>query len=124
MKNALLILLLLILPWQAITAAERNFAHVIGSGQGEARFVKHFTEHAEQVLHHHDDADGDSHEDDTQESSRHLADVDHGFSLNVLLPAAHAIASLPSSGSAPVIRPKTFSNRTTVPPLRPPRALA
>lgn len=100
--------------------------HMIGGGQSTVYFVKHYTEHADQILHHHDDEDdsGGSHEDDTKESQRHLADVDHGFSMNVLLPAAPAMAVLIEARTAPVVRPDTFYNRTTLPPLRPPRALA
>lgn len=60
MKNKLLILLLFLLPWQALTAAERNYVHVIGGGQGTVYFVQHYTEHVDQVLHHHDDDAGSS----------------------------------------------------------------
>ncbi|MEX5745941.1 hypothetical protein [Massilia sp. X63] len=125
MKNKLLILLLFLLPWQAITAAERNYAHVIGGGQGTVYFIQHYTEHVDQVLHHHDDDDdnGGSHQDDTGKSLRHLADIDHGFSINVLLPAPPAIAWLPQVRVAPVLRPDSFFTRTTLPPLRPPRPL-
>jgi hypothetical protein len=33
MTKAILIFLLMELPWQAIAAAERNFTHVLGSGK-------------------------------------------------------------------------------------------
>lgn len=126
MKNTILILLLLLLPWQVITATERNFTHVIGNAQSEASFVKHFTEHVDQVLHHHDDddKDHDTHEDDSQESFRHLADVDHGFSLHVLLPTSQAVDILPVMSGAPMIPLDSYSDRTTLPLLRPPRTLA
>jgi len=123
MKNALLILFMLLLPWQTITAAERNFEHVTGSQQNVAYFVKHFTEHAELVMHHHDDdePDGVAHDDDTQKSARHLADFDHGLAFNVLFPAPHTVVILPTARVAPTIRPDTFDDRTTLPPRRPPR---
>lgn len=126
MKNALLVLLMLLLPWQAITAAERNFMHVVDSQQGEAAFVKHYTEHVELIMHHHDGDDdgGASHDDDSQKSVRHLADFDHGFSFNVLFPTDHLVATLPTVRIAPAIRPDTFDDRTTLPPRRPPRTLA
>lgn len=127
MKNVLLVLLMLLLPWQAITAAERVYLHVTSSsGQGEAAFIKHFTEHNEQILHHHDDDEGDgvSHQDDTAKSWRHLADIDHGFSINLLLPAAPMVATLPDVRVAPVIRPEFFEDRTPLPPRRPPRTPA
>jgi len=126
MKNALLVLLMLLLPWQAITAAERNFVHVMNGKQSEASFVKHFSEHVEMIMHHHDDDDDDgdaSHNDDTQKSARHLADFDHGLSLNVLLPAPHMVAMLPAVRIAPAIWSGTFDDHTTLPPRRPPRAL-
>jgi len=124
MKNALLILFMLLLPWQTITAAERNFMHVTDSQQSEANFVKHFTEHVDMVMHHHDDDDGVAHDDDTQKSARHLADFDQGLCFNVLFPAPHAVPMLPVVRIAPVIRPDSFADRTTLPPRRPPRALA
>lgn len=126
MKNKLLILLMFLLPWQALTAAERHYAHVIGGGQSPALFVQHYTEHVEQILHHHDDdgAGEQSHQDDTQKSARHLADVDHGFSMNILLPVPPVLAWLPDVRVAPVPRANTFYNRTTLPPLRPPRVPA
>ncbi|QYG02788.1 hypothetical protein [Massilia sp. NP310] len=124
MKNTFLILLMFLLPWQTISAAERNFEHMIGSGQSTVYFVQHFTEHVDQILHHHNDDDdsGGSHQDDTKKSLQHLADVDHGFSINVLLPASPAVAVPIEARIAPSMRPDTFYNRTTLPPIRPPRA--
>lgn len=126
MKNALLVLLMLLLPWQAITAAERSFVHIMNGKQSEISFVKHFSEHVELIMHHHDDDDDDgdaSHNDDTQKSARHLADFDHGLSLNVLFPALHTVAMLPVVRIAPAIWSGIFDDHTTLPPRRPPRAL-
>ncbi len=128
MKNALLVLFMLLLPWQAITAAERNFVHIMNGKQSEVSFVKHFSEHVEMIMHHHDDdADDDdgevSHNDGTQISARHLADFDHALSLNVLFPALHSIAMLPIVRIAPTVWSGTFDDHTTLPPRRPPRAL-
>lgn len=126
MKNALLILFMLLLPWQTITAAKRNFMHVTGSQQSEAYFVKHLTEHIELVMHHHDEDDDGvvAHDDATQKSARHLADFDQGLCFNVLIPAPHAVAVLPAVRIAPVVRPDSFADRTTLPLRRPPRVLA
>ena len=125
MKNALLVLLMLLLPWQTISAAERNFTHVVSSQQGTASFIKHFTEHARLVMHHHDGDDngGPPHDDDSRQSTRHLADVDHGFSVNALFATPLAITALPDVRIAPVIRPDSFEDRTTLPLRRPPRSL-
>jgi hypothetical protein len=97
--------------------------HMIGGGQSTEYFIQHYTEHTDRILHHHDDEAGSSgsHEDDTDQSLRHLADVDHGFSMNVLLPVPPAVISLPEVRAAPMVRPDAFFDRTTIPPLRPPR---
>ncbi len=127
MKQTLLILLMLILPLQTFAAAERNFAHVLGSGKGHgAEFViKHMAEHADHVAHHHDDDhdadDGTTHVDNSQKSVQHLADYEHGCSMNILLPALTAAVLPDAVYVAPILRPDVFSNRTTTPLLRPPR---
>jgi hypothetical protein len=133
MKKALLILLMMLLPWQAYAAMERNLVHVLGDGhaQSMALVVKHMAEHAAHVLHHHDD-DGDDdgagvaalHEDDSQKSVQHLADYDHGCGLHILMPAYSALPMAPAVRSAPPGFHDTYSDRTTLPLLRPPRPLA
>lgn len=125
MKNALLILLMLLLPWQSATAMERNFTHVMDSQQSTASFIKHYSQHVKLVMHHHDGADdrGASHDDDSQQSARHLADFDHGVSFNVLFSAQFAVATVPAIRIAPVIRPDSFDDHTTPPLRRPPRTL-
>lgn len=130
MKNALLILLMLLLPWQAISAAERSLTHVLGSQQSTASFIEHFTHHLKLVMHHHDsgdDNDGDGggpmHDDDSRQSARHLVDFDHGFSASVLFATPVGVAVLPEIRIAPVIPPDSFDDRTTLPLRRPPRAL-
>ncbi len=131
MKKAILTLLLMVLPWQAIAAAERNFTHVLGSGKSQnLQFIlKHMAEHADHILHHHDDDadegdDSNTHVDDSLKSIQHLADYDQAGSLNVLLfipelPDGTLLSPIPS-----VIWSDTYSNHTTMPLLRPPRAPA
>ena len=128
MKKALLILLMMLLPWQAYAAMERNLVHVLGDGQPHAMaFVaKHMAEHAAHVLHHHDDDgdDGDApslHQDDSQKSVQHLADFDHGCGLHILMPAYGALPMALAERSAPPVFHDTYSDRTTLPLLRPPR---
>lgn len=128
MKKAILIFLLMVLPWQTIAAAERNLTHVLGTGKSnDLQFVlKHIAEHADHILHHHDDdADDDddntTHVDDSMKSVQHLADYDQAGCLNVLffipeLPDTTFLSPIPS-----VICSDTYSNRTTTPLLRPPR---
>lgn len=131
MKNVVLILLMLVLPLQAIAAAERNFAHVLSSGSGHGLdfVVKHLAEHADHVLHHHDDDDDDAddgapHVDNSQKSLQHLADYEQGCGMQILLPALNQPCLPVAARVAPLFRPDLFSNRTTMPLLRPPRALA
>ena len=130
MKNVLLILLMLILPLQAIAAVERNLTHVLGSGSGHglAFVAKHMAEHAEHVPHHHDDdddaEDGGTHVDNSQKSIQHLADYEQGCGMNILFPAFSEPCLPVAPRAAPSFRPDVFSDRSTTPLLRPPRALA
>ena len=122
MKKALLIFLMLVLPWQAIAAMERNLAHMGGgSGHGSEFVVKHMAEHAEHVLHHHDDDGGATHVDDSQKSAQHLADYEQAGSLNILLPFLNApvLAAIPHF--PPAFWRDPFHTRSVLPLLRPPR---
>lgn len=123
MKNVLLILFMLLLPWQAIAAAERNLAHVTSSKQGQTELIQHFTEHVQLVMHHHDDDGGESHDDDKQQSSRHLVDISQGFSINALFPTSHTVLVSPMVRVGHPLPPYSFQTRTILPPLRPPRTL-
>lgn len=98
--------------------------HVMGGQQSAASFIKHYTEHIELIMHHHDSDDGSgvSHDDDSEKSARHLADFDHGVNFNVLLPASHAVAALPTVRLAPATCLYSFDDRNTPPPRHPPRA--
>ena len=134
MKKAILIFLLMLLPWQAIAATERNFAHVLGSGMSRdlGFVVKHIAEHADHVLHHHDDdadedgddGDNDAHVDESMKSIQHLADYDQAGSLNVLFFVPNQPDGALVSPSPSGIWSDTFSDRTTIPLLRPPRTPA
>ena len=128
MKNAILVLLLLLLPWQSIIAAERNLTHILGSSHGPEFMAKHMAEHADRVLHHHDDDDdtdnSSTHVDKSQKSFQHLADFEQGGSMCILLPASTAPSFAALQRIAHVLRPDAFTNRTTPPLLRPPRASA
>lgn len=132
MKKFLLILLMLAIPWQAIASTERNLTHLLGSGSGKGMgFVsKHIAEHTAHIAHHHDDdadedaADSGTHVDNSQKSLHHLANFEQGCSMNILLPAISELC-LPDLGRiAPIFRSDGFSDRTTTPLLRPPRALS
>jgi len=128
MKNAVLILLLILLPWQSVVAAERNLKHVLGAGHGMAFVVHHMAEHSGLVLHHHDDdgdGDGKVHVDKSQKSVQHLADFELGNNTYPILPSAFDAPDLLFiDREISLWRSDTFSNRTTSPLLRPPRSLA
>lgn len=133
MKKALLIILLIVFPWQAIAAAERSLVHVMSSGTGgDLRYMsKHMAEHEARVLHHHDDdddgdgdGDGDVHVDKSEKSVQHLNDYEHGCGLHVLLPAPPVLSAIALPQFAPISRPENHSDRTTLPPLPPPRVRA
>ena len=57
MKNALLILIMFLLPLQSLIAAERNVAHIMEGGNtfGMGFVAKHMADHAAVVPHHHED---------------------------------------------------------------------
>jgi hypothetical protein len=127
MKKALLIILLIVFPWQAIAAAERNLVHVMSGGTGgDVHYMsRHMAEHEAHVLHHHDDDDdGDAHVDKSEKSVQHLNDYEHGGGLHVLLPLPPVVSPLALPQSAPASRPENYSDRTTLPPLPPPRVRA
>lgn len=131
MKKALLIFLMLVLPWQAIAAMERNIGHLSGSGHSSAFAIKHMIEHAEHVLHHHDD-DGDDdddgahapHVDKSEKSVHHLADYEQAGSMNILLPSLAVPVSAVIARSPPAFWRDPFRTRTVLPLLRPPRLSA
>jgi len=127
MKKALLIFLMLLLPWQAFAAMERNVAHFSGTGgvHGPAFVVKHMVEHAEQVLHHHDDdgdaAAGATHVDSSQKSVQHLADYDHAGSMHILLPTVSAPGLVAIARTPRTFWRDPFRTRSILPLLRPPQ---
>lgn len=129
MKNVVLVLLLLLLPWQSVVAAERNLTHVLGSGHAMVVALEHLAEHEAHVLYHHDDeqnADGDysPHVDKSQKSVHHLANCEHGGSMFLFFPPPCLPGVLVAERLAPSLPPDAFSDRTTSPLLRPPRIAA
>ncbi|MYM96447.1 hypothetical protein [Duganella vulcania] len=128
MKKALLILMMLLLPWQTATAMQRNLVHLLGGGADAAVVSKHIAEHEAHVPHHHDDDDDDDdddagagpHEDHSSKSVQHLSDYEHGGSLQLLLQAPAPLPVSAPADAPPVFAGLAYSDRTTLPPLRPP----
>ena len=129
MKKTLLILLILILPLQVLSLAERNFKHIVASQHSTALFIKHYAEHVALVMHHHDDVDENDegttpHNDESPQSARHIVDFDHGFSINILLATTvYVLTPTPVIRTALVIRSDSFDDRSIPPLRRPPRTL-
>lgn len=135
MKKALLIFLMLVLPWQSLAAMERTLAHITGgSGHGANFVAKHLAEHAEHVLHHHDDNADDAndaddannavsstHADNSAKSVQHLADHEHAGSLHILLPNLSLPGLIAIERIAPDFWRDPFRTRSILPLLRPPR---
>ena len=126
MKKALLIFLMLLLPWQALAAMERQFAHT-GGGHGARTVVEHMAEHADHVLHHHDD-DGDgeddagvAHLDDSAKSVHHLADYEQAGQMNCLFSAFDPPQIIFIARLRPAVARAPFHTRSILPLLRPPR---
>lgn len=128
MKNALLILMMFLLPLQSLIAAERNFAHLMegGNKHGISFVAKHMAEHSADIAHHHDEDDdnGDVHIDKSSKSLQHLNDFEHGSGMNLLFSPAVQLPVAVDFGVPPEVSSDTFSGRTTLPLLRPPRSLA
>lgn len=125
MNKALLIFLMLILPWQAFASMERQFAHVLHGGPDQlALVIQHIAEHETHIPHHHgkddDGGDGDIHVDNSAQSIHHLADYEQGLYSNALLPMPMIATVCAVARIAPQVAPRTFTSHTTTPPTRPP----
>ena len=108
MKKVVLILLILVLPLQAFAAMERDLAHMLGGGGPGLEFIlKHITKHVDLVMHHHDSDglivdDSAPHGDNSKKSVQHLADYEHGYNMNTLLPAFNQLGLPAIERIAPV----------------------
>ena len=124
MKKALLIFLMLLLPWQSLAAMERQFAHT-GGGHSARSIVEHLAEHADHVLHHHDDDGEDdagvAHVDDSAKSVQHLADYEQAGHLNCLFSSFDPPQLVSIARLRPAVARAPFHTRSILPLLRPPR---
>ena len=95
MSRIVAILLMLMLPLQALAAVERQFAHASGP------VLDHMVVHAEHVPHHHDD-DGDIHEDDSSASASHQLDFELASNLLGTVSLAYSLPVLPPRYQTPL----------------------
>lgn len=114
MSRIVAILLMLMLPLQALAAVERQFAHASG------QVLDHMVVHAEHVPHHHDD--GDIHEDDSSASASHQLDFEVASNLLGTVSLAYSLPVLPPRYQTPLFDGAVIPDPTGTPPLRPPHA--
>ncbi|MEZ7784752.1 hypothetical protein O4A46_23430 [Cupriavidus gilardii] len=115
MSRIVAILLMLMLPLQALAAVERQFAHASGP------VLDHMVVHAEHVPHHHDD-DGDIHEDDSSASASHQLDFELASNLLGTVSLAYSLPVLPPRYQTPLFGGAVIPDPAGTPPLRPPHA--
>lgn len=116
-RRLLLILLMIILPWQAIASTLSSLTHESDN------IVMHMAEHDLGIAHHHHD-DGSFHHDNSETSREHLSE-------HVCCPGAAMLVSLSIDVSVifASLAPPEFSPPFLAGPVleglrRPPRALA
>lgn len=117
MSRVIAILLMLILPLQALAAAQRQLAHSVGFP------VDHMTAHAEQIPHHHDD-DGEITFDDSTASASHQLEFDYGMHFQAPLPGGLLLTLAQRTQPKPLFLGGRMPDPRGSPPLRPPHAPA
>ncbi|NUZ08481.1 hypothetical protein [Piscinibacter koreensis] len=115
------LLVMVLLPWQALTWAATSLADETGA---EGR---HAMAHWSAAAHHHDDAhDQESdgfHQDDSDESIQHAVQSDAYLSAVAVLPAAIQLgAAVRMSAAQPAFRGHPCSSPFLEGPRRPPRS--
>lgn len=119
MKNLFLLLLIAIVTLQPLYAATADFAHMLSSESTEDKTINHMIEHFDHVAHHHDE-DGDSHEDESQQSVAHMIDFEHGLNLVSIPMAAPKVLLNQLVSAVPLYFPVVYFNPSNSPPLKPP----
>lgn len=115
MSRVIAILLMLILPLQALAAAQRQLAHWAGFPPD------HMVVHAEHVPHHHED-DGEIAFDDSSASASHQLDFDYSTNFQAALPVTVLPPAVPQTQPAPLFLGGQVPDPGGSPPLRPPHA--
>lgn len=116
MRKLLLLFLMLCLPLQMLSAAERAIGHWANiPAQGDA----HAVAHVEHMPHHHH-ADGKVHADNSPASAKHLLDCEKSCALGLVLPSSHHLTFDVLPQAAPLFMSRFVPEVVTTPPLRPP----
>ncbi len=111
------LLLMLILPLQALAAAQRQLAHTAGLPPD------HMAAHAGHIPHHHDE-DGEIAFDDSAASASHQLDFDYGTHFQAPLPAGMVPPLTLQTQREPSFVGSRIPDPGRSPPLRPPHAPA
>ncbi|SPS00411.1 conserved exported hypothetical protein [Cupriavidus taiwanensis] len=117
MSRMIALLLMLILPLQALAAAQRQLAHAAGFPPD------HMAAHAEHIPHHHDE-DGEIAFDDSTASASHQLDFDYGTHFQAPLPAGMVPPLTLQMQGEPLFLGGRIPDPGCSPPLRPPHAPA
>lgn len=114
MSRIVVFLLVLFLPLQVLSAPWRHLTHA------PDRMLEHMVEHAQHVLHHHDE-DGTIHLGGGGEALGHQLDFDYGTSLSAALPDVLEPPASGHSHTAPIFLARALPDRFSDLPHRPPR---
>ncbi|WP_444633951.1 hypothetical protein [Cupriavidus oxalaticus] len=114
MSRIVVVLLVLLMPLQVLSAPWRQFLHA------PDRIVEHMVQHAEHVPHHHD-KDGTIHHVGGGESLGHQLDFDYSTSLSAALPDVLAPPASGHGQTEPIFLAFALPDRFFDLPHRPPR---
>ena len=114
MRRLICILLMLCLPLQGF--AMHGGALLFGSDEG----IAHQVAHIEHIEHHHHDADGSVHYDDSEESAQHTQDHSCSPQFAFLAIPYQALAPEPATGAVDATVTGFIPDPFLDSPLRPP----
>ena len=117
MRRFVLILLMIMLPWQALAATVDTFVHESGD------IVMHIAEHEFGIAHHHHD-DGSSHHDNSDASREHVCDHAGCSGVAVLADLSLDVSFFPASVAPPEFSSPLLAGPDLAGLRRPPRTLA
>ena len=117
MRRFVLILLMIMLPWQAFAATVNTFMHESDN------IVMHIAEHELGISHHHHD-DGSSHHDNSEASSEHGSDHTGCSGVAVLADLSMDVSFFPASVAPPEFSSLLLAGPDLAGLRRPPRTLA
>lgn len=112
-------MLAILLPLQPLVAAEADFAHLMQDQHSREKTIDHIIEHIHHVAHHHE-ADGSSHENNSNQSSSHLLTCDSACSLTMLPVAEQIFVTESFAESVPIFVSDAYQGHAPPPVTKPP----